>query len=59
MWGDGSSTGTGGTFRLISSVEPAQSDKEWWMGVWTQHTLSSLSNWKELQTLVETLEQEL
>eukprot|EP00957_Ditylum_brightwellii_P163629 12458500-Ditylum_brightwellii.AAC.2 len=29
------------------------------MAVWTQHTLSSLSNWKELCTLVEILEQEL
>eukprot|EP00957_Ditylum_brightwellii_P132448 10099695-Ditylum_brightwellii.AAC.1 len=47
-WGDSSGTGTGGTFRLISSAELAQSDKEWWMGVWTQHTLSSSSNWKEL-----------
>eukprot|EP00957_Ditylum_brightwellii_P052058 3948729-Ditylum_brightwellii.AAC.1 len=57
--GDGSSTGTGGIFPLVSSQEPAHADKEWWMGVWMQHTAASLSNWKEFRSLVETLEQEI
>ena len=56
-WGDGSGTGTGGTFNWISmdsksAIEPLET----WMGVWTTRVHHFTSNWKELRTLLVTLE---
>eukprot|EP00957_Ditylum_brightwellii_P099846 7607516-Ditylum_brightwellii.AAC.1 len=36
-WGDGSGTGTGGTFCLVLSKDSAQSNEEWWIGVWANY----------------------
>jgi hypothetical protein len=54
-WGDGSGTGTGGTTHLHgSSDSPAM-----WMGQWAPHVTSESSNWRELRTLLLTLEIEV
>jgi hypothetical protein len=50
-WGDGSGTGTGGT------IDTPGQDALQWMGAWLPMTLPFTSNWKELNTLVITLEQ--
>jgi hypothetical protein len=49
-WGDDSGTGTGGTYHL------PEADLEMWMGVWASHVFHFTSNWKELRTLLATLE---
>ena len=49
-WGDGSGTGTGGT--AILPGEPMRM----WMGQWTPSVFSHSSNWKELKTLLLTLQ---
>jgi hypothetical protein len=49
-FGDGSGTGSGGT--LQTHHRPAVQ----WMGQWLPHVHFSSSNWKELRTLVATLE---
>jgi hypothetical protein len=49
-WGDGSGTGTGGTYQLPDSK------LEMWMGVWAPQVFHFSSNWKELRTLLATLE---
>ena len=49
-WGDGSGTGTGGTIEL-----PGQ-DMKLWMGQWSPTVYSHSSNWKELKTLLLTLQ---
>jgi hypothetical protein len=49
-WGDGSGTGTGGTYQLPNS------DLDMWMGVWAPQVFHFSSNWKELRTLLATLE---
>jgi hypothetical protein len=51
MWGDGSGTGTGGTIQ-IASFEILQ-----WMGAWMPAALPHTSNWKELNTLLLSLQQ--
>ena len=49
-WGDGSGTGTGGTLGLPD--RPLQM----WMGQWSPVVYSYSSNWKELKTLLLTLQ---
>ena len=60
-WGDGSGTGTGGTFQDLGEGDLAGGtslDLEMWMGTWhpTVHHFSS--NWKELRTELCVLERE-
>ena len=50
-WGDGSGTGTGGTLAL-----PGES-LQCWMGQWSPFVFHHSSNWKELRTLLLTLQQ--
>ena len=50
-WGDGSGTGTGGTVHL-----PGQ-EMQLWMGQWAPAVYGNTSNWKELKTLLLTLQQ--
>ena len=50
-WGDGSGTGTGGTIDLPGH------DMKLWMGQWSPAVHSFSSNWKELKTLLLTLQQ--
>lgn len=50
-WGDGSGTGTGGTISLPN--QPLHL----WMGQWTPVVHHCSSNWKELKTLLLTLQQ--
>ena len=50
-WGDGSGTGTGGTLHYPG--EPLQL----WMGQWSPAVHHQSSNWKELKTLLLTLQQ--
>jgi hypothetical protein len=51
-WGDGSGTGTGGTYeRLIE-----EGIMRIWMGTWAPHVQVYDSNWRELRTLLGTLE---
>jgi hypothetical protein len=51
-WGDGSGTGTGGTIeRLIE-----EGLMRIWMGTWSPHVKIYDSNWRELRTLLGTLE---
>lgn len=49
-WGDGSGTGTGGTFSL-----PDQPTLKMWQGQWSPVVYRFTSNWKELKTLHLTL----
>lgn len=54
-WGDGSGTGTGGTsetFNDTAGLLPMQT----WMGAWAPHVHHFSSNWRELRTLVWSLE---
>lgn len=59
-WGDGSGTGTGGTFELISTTiaQGTNAGMEMWMGTWVSHVHHLSSNWRELGTLLATLEGE-
>ena len=50
-WGDGSGTGTGGTILLPD--QPLHV----WMGQWSPTVYHFSSNWKELKTLLLTLQQ--
>ena len=50
-WGDGSGTGTGGTLSLLD--QPLRM----WQGQWDPIVYRFSSNWKELKTLLLTLEQ--
>jgi hypothetical protein len=50
-FGDGSGTGTGGTVQY-REAEPF----DMWMGVWSPRVYSFTSNWKEMRTLLATLE---
>jgi len=52
-WGDGSGTGTGGTREVLGTGV-----SDMWMGTWNPVVTSYTSNWKELNTLVLTLEHE-
>jgi hypothetical protein len=51
-WGDGSGTGTGGTDEALE----AKGKIGTWMGTWAPHVRHHDSNWKELRTLLWTLE---
>jgi hypothetical protein len=51
MWGDGSGTGTGGTFAL------PEGPLRMWKGKWDPMVYHFSSNWKELSTLKLSLEQ--
>jgi hypothetical protein len=57
-WGDGSGTGTGGTSETLQDTQgralPTQIDT--WMGVWTPEVQHFDSNWRELRTLLYTLQ---
>lgn len=55
-WGDGSGTGTGGTLQFLGASAESNQPLETWMGVWTPAAVHHDSNWKELRTLVLTLE---
>jgi hypothetical protein len=50
-WGDGSGTGTGGTIDLPNHPFAT------WMGQWSPTVFKFSSNWKELKTLLLTLQQ--
>jgi hypothetical protein len=51
-WGDGSGTGTGGTYERLMEEGTMQV----WMGTWAPHVKVYDSNWRELRTLLGTLE---
>jgi hypothetical protein len=53
-WGDGSGTGTGGTVEPLGQT--GLPTLEAWMGAWNPWVYRFSSNWKELQTLLWTLE---
>jgi hypothetical protein len=57
-FGDGSGSGTGGTIQVVGR-DGACPPLEAWMGTWRSHTHSFTSNWRELRTLVLTLEREI
>jgi hypothetical protein len=57
-YGDGSGSGTGGTVQVVGR-EGACPPLETWMGTWCSHVHSFSSNWRELRTLVFTLEREV
>jgi hypothetical protein len=57
-FGDGSGSETGGTVQVLGRDGKCPL-MEAWMGTWRPHVHSFSSNWKELQTLVHTLEWEL
>ena len=58
-WGDGSGTGAEGTFNLTSpSISSDLTTLSIWKGVWAVQVSSFSSNWKELRTLLHTLEHE-
>ena len=57
-FGDGSGSGTGGTVQVLGH-DGSCPHMEAWMGTWRPHVHSFSSNWKELRTLVHTLEREL
>jgi hypothetical protein len=50
--GDGSGTGTGGTVQYSNTTAPL----EMWMGVWSPRVFHFSSNWKEMRTLLATLQ---
>ena len=58
-FGDGSGTGTGGTGQVLGSGSGPLEPMEMWMGRWEHCVHSFSSNWRELKTLVLTLEREL
>ena len=59
-WGDGSGTGAGGTFNLVSKAHVTEETTlNVWKGVWTSAVSSFSSNWKEMRTLLRTLEYEI
>jgi hypothetical protein len=54
-WGDGSGTGTGGTYEQ-AGTHGRLPVIEAWMGTWEFHVHVFSSNWRELRTLLYTLE---
>jgi hypothetical protein len=54
-WGDGSGTGTGGTSESLSQ----RGHLETWMGSWAPHVQHFDSNWRELRTLLWTVERKV
>ena len=58
-WGDGSGTGAGGTFNLTSPhIISTAINLDVWKGVWSPHVAIFSSNWKEMRTLLQTLQNE-
>lgn len=58
-WGDGSGTGSGGTINFISqNNRDSNINLNVWMGTWDDTVVSASSNWKEMCTLKQTLENE-
>jgi hypothetical protein len=55
-WGDGS--GSGGAFEWVDSGNGSLPKMEAWMGAWNVTVHSFTSNWRELRTVVETLNRE-
>jgi hypothetical protein len=56
-WGDGSGTGTGGTFEK-QGANGTLPTMDLWMGTWNPQVHHFSSNWQEMRTLVQTLERE-
>ena len=58
-WGDGSGTGAGGTINFLTmGSKDTNIDLDIWMGTWDTAGISATSNWKEMCTLKQTLENE-
>ena len=58
-WGDGSGTGTGGTINFLTIQDQDEHIKlDVWMGTWNGTMVQSTSNWKEMRTLLQTLQNE-
>jgi hypothetical protein len=57
-WGDGSGSGSGGTFEWVESGKGDLPKMEAWMGAWNGTVHSFTSSWRELRTVVETLKRE-
>jgi hypothetical protein len=57
-WGDGSGSGSGGTFEWVYLGNGALPNMEAWMGAWNGTVHSFTFNWRELRTVVETLKRE-
>jgi hypothetical protein len=57
IWGDGSGTGTGGTDDSFHDDETDPVDM--WVDIWSAFVSMFSSNWKEAQTLVLALRQDL
>ena len=58
-WGDGSGTGTGGTINFLSlNSDHDNTELDIWMGTWDGTVVTASSNWKEMCTLKQTLENE-
>ena len=56
-WGNGSGARAGGTFNLVSPrIITTTVTLDVWKGVWSSRVASSSSNWKEMRTLLQTLE---
>jgi hypothetical protein len=55
-WGDGSGTGTGGTIEWVDAASGPLPNFEIWMGTWSPIVHSFSSNWRELRTLVATMD---
>jgi hypothetical protein len=54
-WGNGSGTGTGGTSETLN--QPGR--LETWMGTWETHVRHYDCNWRELRTLLHTMERKV
>jgi hypothetical protein len=54
-WGDGSGSGSGGTFEWVESGNRALPKMEACTGSWNGTVHSFNSNWRDLRTVVETL----
>jgi len=56
LWGDGSGDGTGGTKEILSLTSPGGTGITPFMGVWSPEVHSFSSNWKELKTILVSLQ---
>jgi hypothetical protein len=54
-WGDGSGSGSGGTFDWVDSGKGVLPKMKSWMGACNGSICSFTSNWRELRSVVETL----
>lgn len=54
-WGDGSGSGTGGTFEWVAPDRGPLPVMRTWMGSWSPSVHRCSSNWRELRTLVAAL----